>query len=120
VVTNRAGGPSPNGFRAEIYLKNVTDNLPEQKVLDTRGTFSAGLQSWGGWTDLTPSSQQNSLEFAAYRQGTCAGYYGFSHVMAAGWDTDAGQRIGPAYEIEGGAGSPPPPAPTGPTGLIIQ
>jgi hypothetical protein len=124
VLTNRAGGSSPNGFRAEIYLKNVTDNTAEQKVIDTRGTSYGGLVPWGGWSDLTPPFKQNLLAMVAYRQGTCAGYYGFSHLMAAGWDTDSGQRIGAAYEIEGGSGGPPPPPPavppSPPSGLIIQ
>lgn len=114
VLTNRAGGSSPNGFRAEIYMKNVTDNTPEQKVIDTAGTSFSG-NGWGAWTDLTPPSRQDALEFAAYRQGTCAGYYGLSHVMAAGWDTDAGQRIGAAYEIEGGGSAPAPP-----TNLLVR
>ena len=32
----------------------------------------------------------------------CAGYSGTSHVMYAGWDTDFGQFIGAAREIESG------------------
>jgi hypothetical protein len=38
--------------------------------------------------------------------------------MGAAWDTDAGQRIGPAIEVEGGpggGGSVPPAAPPTPT-----
>jgi hypothetical protein len=107
VLTNRAGGSSPNGFRAQIYEKNVTDNGPDELVLDTGGTFFSGLQTWGAWTDLTPPSRQDALNFAAYRQNICAGYYAFSHVLVAGWDTDQGQRIGIAYEVEGSRPSAP-------------
>ena len=46
-----------------------------------------------------------------YRQGTCGGWLGFSYYMMAGWDTDTGQRIGPAVEIEGGADTTAPGAP---------
>ena len=37
-------------------------------------------------------------------QGACNGTRQFSHVMQASWNTDAGQTIGPAVEIEGGLG----------------
>ena len=46
------------------------------------------------------------------------GGVGLSHLMIAGWDTDAGQRVGAAAEIEGALGGggggdvTPPPAPT--------
>lgn len=116
VVTNRSGGSSGNGFRAEVYVKNVTDGTAEQKVLDTSGTNYSGVNSWGGWTDLTPPSRQDQLAFAAYRQNVCAGYYGFSHMMVAGWDTDSGQRIGAATEIEQSAVTPP----LAPTSLIVR
>lgn len=111
VLTNRGGGASPNGYRAQIYDKNVTDNGPEELVLDTRGTFFDGLESWGGWTDLTPAARQDFMVFAGYRQGTCAGFYAFSHVLVAGWNTDTGQRIGAASEVEGGGAPNPPAAP---------
>jgi len=35
-----------------------------------------------------------------YRQGACAGSRFVSHAMQAAWSEDAGQRIGPALEIE--------------------
>ena len=35
----------------------------------------------------------------------------YSHVMMAAWDTDNGQWIGPAPEMEGGGGPIPPPLP---------
>jgi hypothetical protein len=106
VLTNRAGGASPNGFRAQIYDKNITDNGPEELVIDTRGTFASGLDPWLGWTDLTPNFRQDWLTFAGYRDGVCPGYYALSHILIAGWNTDTGsERIGAASEVEGG--SPP-------------
>jgi hypothetical protein len=45
-----------------------------------------------------------------YRQnaGYCDGYYIMSHMAVAGWDTDSGQRIGAAEEIEGNGDSTAP------------
>lgn len=40
----------------------------------------------------------------AYRQKTCGGSRYVSHAMQAQWDSDQGQLIGPAYEIEGDGG----------------
>jgi hypothetical protein len=58
--------------------------------------------------------------FDGYRAGTCNGTREISHVMVAEWPTDAGQKIGPSYEVEGGStagggggstGTVAPPAP---------
>lgn len=116
VTTNRAGGSSPNGFQAQVYLKNITDGTAEQKILDTTGTFFSGIEAWGAWDDLTPGEVIHNLTFAAYRQGTCAGFYAFSHMMVAGWNT-TGNRIGAASEVESGTGSVPP---TAPSNLKVQ
>jgi MYXO-CTERM domain-containing protein len=43
----------------------------------------------------------NSMLSNNHRWPTCNGWLGLSHYVAAGWDSDEGQRIGPAYEIEG-------------------
>jgi len=118
IVTNRAGGGSPNGFRFQMYQKNVTTNGPDELVLDTAGKFYSGLDAWGAWTDLTPSARQDWFTFAGYRQNVCAGYYGFSHLMIAGWDTDSAQRIGAASEIEGGG--TPSPSPSAPSQLNLR
>ena len=47
-----------------------------------------------------------------YRETGCTGWLGFSSYVLAGWDTDEGQRIGAAVEVEGG-GAPPLAAPSG-------
>jgi hypothetical protein len=91
VMINR-NGPGHNSL---LYVKNVTDNSPEQLVYD----FSR-LSFWS--PQFTPPSPVRELRASQYAQGSCAGFAAVSHFMAAGWDTDAGQRIGPAYEIEGG------------------
>jgi hypothetical protein len=98
VFINRSGG-NP-GFVAKVYMKNVTDNGPEYTVVDTSASG----------TQLTPSStrtppvRMDSMSINNYRETGCTGWLGISHYMAAGWDTDEGQRIGAAYEVEGGGG----------------
>jgi hypothetical protein len=91
VMINR-NGPGHNSL---LYVKNVTDNSPEQLVYD----FSR-LPFWS--PQFTPPSAVRELRASQYAQGTCAGFAAVSHFMVAGWDTDSGQRIGRAYEIEGG------------------
>lgn len=46
--------------------------------------------------------------------GLLPGYTAHSHFLVAHWNTDTGQRIGAASEVEGGGGPPPPPPPTQP------
>ncbi len=104
VVTNRAGGPSPNGFTFKLYVQNVTDGTPEIKIVDTTIVdASVGPNNgWLGADDLTPPSLVMDFFVNNYREGQCSGYRAVSHYMVAGWNTDEGQRIGPAEEIEGG------------------
>ena len=105
VVVNRAGP----GFDMKVYMKNVTDNTPEVRVLDL-SVPCPDCGSGTGWvpnSSIVPPSRLDRLVINQYRQGTCAGWSGFSHYMVAGWDTDQGQRIGSAFEVEGGSGSFP-------------
>lgn len=118
VVTNRAGGASPNGFTFKLYIKNVTDGTPEIKVVDTTLANSPTGPStdWLGRDDLTPDSIVADFFSNNYREGNCKGFRAVSHYMAAGWDTDEGQRIGSAKEVEGvlgeyGTGATVPPDP---------
>ena len=107
VVTNRAGGSSPNGIRYQLFGKNVTDATPEIAILDTRvpcPTCRPNPRGLGA-ADLTPPNRIDSMLVNLYRQGECGGWRGLSHLMYAGWDTDEGQRIGSALEIEGASGS---------------
>jgi hypothetical protein len=105
-------GPSPAGgqygkhWRMRVYRKNVTDNTPEVLWFDTDEPFT---QANPGATPITPKyglvSAFNTFLVNFYRQenvaGQCQGYRALSYVMVAGWDTDAGQRIGAASEVEG-------------------
>jgi len=91
VMINR-NGPGHNSL---LYVKNVTDNSEERLVYD----FSR-LRFWS--PQLTPPAPARELRISQYAQGSCAGFAAVSHFMIAGWDTDTEQRIGPAYEIEGG------------------
>lgn len=112
VIVNRDSHINP--YEAHLFVKNVTQNAPEYEVIDTC-LPNAGL--------LTPCQHKSSqilhaVSINGYRQGTCPGYRAYSYVMMAGWDTNAGQRIGAAVEIEGGqGGGGTPPAP--PTNLRV-
>jgi hypothetical protein len=108
VVINRAGGATPNGVRHILYMQDVTNG-----VTKVNGGAEFVASDWfgaaGGWTglqDITSNPAQSVMVVNYYREfhGNCAGFRGISHMMIAGWDTDAGQRIGPAVEVEGGGG----------------
>lgn len=118
VVTNRHGGIIPNGLRIQGFLKNVTDNTPEITPLDT--DFP---DIWGTWIpnpSLFPKVPIDRISINLHRYLTCSGYRAISHVMVAGWDTNQGQRIGTAYEIEGGGGGGDTSPPSAPANLQIQ
>lgn len=93
----------------EIYRRNVTDNTSRQKIIDTSvaTTQSVGDQ----WTStiaasLSPPSRVDEIWFDFFRHtAVCAGTGDLAYLMAAAWDTDAGQMIGAASEIEGAGGS---------------
>ncbi len=105
VIRNPAGGTGASRFHFEIYAKNVTDNTPEVKILDLEGT---GTPGWNGpYSTVNPPGRAKTVAVNGYREGTCAGFEAYSHLLIAHWATDAGQRIGPAYEIEGTTSSTP-------------
>ncbi len=120
--------PGPKTI-VEVYLKNVTDNTPEFKILDTSQPW-VYTDRWGNQTTWTQSQSDNlslaqggwDMFWDLFRnpqpgRDNCAGAYGFTHFMAAAWSTDAGQRIGAAAEIEGGAADTK--APARPQGLKL-
>lgn len=128
VVTNRSGA----GARHILYMKDVTRGVPQLNggaefvAADWYGT-GTGPDNWDSSFNKIITSNPRLLPVAVnfYREisagGGCNGWRGLSHLMIAGWDTNAGQRIGPAAEIEGGSGgggdgTPPPP----PTGLRLS
>jgi len=96
VMTNREG---PD-FRVQLYGKNVTDDGSEIELID--------LWQNGVVDNLTPPGLMSQIQLNGYRQGSCDGFFAWSHILYASWDTDSGQRIGAASEVEGGGGEPPP------------
>jgi len=99
IYVNRAG---PD-WRALLYAKNVTTNGPEYTIIDTK----AGGTQFNSGANWMPPRRQDAILLNMYRETGCNGWQAFSHYMMAGWDTDQGQRIGPALEIEGTRPSPP-------------
>jgi cysteine-rich repeat protein len=80
---------------AEGYIQQVTGG---SKRMDYERSFLGN-----GPTPIT--DDYGSLWIMnMYREGACAGNREFSHAMQAEWDTDAGQFIGAACEVEGGCG----------------
>lgn len=88
------------------WRKNVTDDEPEELVLDTSETVASGPDDWTSTqaTTLKPLATINTIMNVPWRNGTCAGYTGHTHYLAAAWSTADGQRIGAAEEIEGAQG----------------
>lgn len=98
VMTNRAG---PD-YRMQFYGRNVTDNDAELEIID--------LWNNPNVDNLTPPSLMSQIFSNNHRfhnevthpGGACRGWIGLSHYMMAGWDSNAGQRIDAASEVEGG------------------
>ncbi|MDO8742198.1 MAG: LamG-like jellyroll fold domain-containing protein, partial [bacterium] len=120
--------PGPKTI-VEVYLKNVTDNTPEFKILDT-ALPRIYTDQWGNQTVWTQSQADNlslaqggwDMFWDLFRnpqpgRDNCAGAYGFTEFAAAAWDTDAGQRIGAACEVEGGCGTSTPTPDTTPPSI---
>ena len=108
IYTNRGAGM--HHFNIQAYYLNVTTNPngTPTKFIDLRESCPGCGYFDGGW-DPVPNlvaTQNYSTMIVNYREyGSspgCAGYSGTSHVMYAGWDTDFGQFIGAAREIESG------------------
>jgi hypothetical protein len=105
IVTNRNSGTTSIPVTFKLYVKNVTDNGPEYKIVDSCTTTGTNtLTTPCGHIPLS-SVEFNKFLMNNFRQDTCPGFSAYSHYMLAGWDTDAGQRIGAASEIEGGLGA---------------
>ncbi len=112
-----AGG---TGTYWEMWLKNVTDNQPEIKVMDSRVSMTIGPDASFWWqspmTDNlhVASGQISDFAINLFRSNNgspCTGYIAHTSVLWAAWPTDAGQRIGAAVEIEGNGNTQTPPAP---------
>mgnify|MGYP003386872837 CR=1 FL=1 len=102
IVTNRNSAATGLPVTFKLYVKNVTDNGSEYLIVDSCDTD-------GGLSTPCGHIPQSGIEFNKFlmnnfRQDVCPGFSAYSHYMLAGWDTDAGQRILAATEIEGGGG----------------
>lgn len=107
-MTNRDGP----GYNLQMFVKNITDEGDEFEVIDLSLDDPGAVQPWvAAPTTLQPTERMNKMEVNLFRDagatGTCKGWQAISHYMVAGWDTDAGQRIGAATEVESG-GTPAP------------
>jgi len=85
-----------SGFKAEAYIEGATSGKRIDWARTTIGRPCPGGKNCGKGR-LTSSWISNG-----YRQGNCGGIRYITHGMQAEWDSDAGQFIGAAYEIEGG------------------
>lgn len=107
------------GLIIEAYRKDVTAGTAEIKYHDTSvactGCNASGnsADDWGNGgstTTLTPpgGTQMTRTEVNLFRNAgtdpnSCAGYRAYIYLMVAAWNTDSGQRINEATEVEGGA-----------------
>lgn len=108
-----AGGPSTYW---EMWIKNVTDNQPEIKVMDSRMQMTTSGPNSSFWwqspmTDNLHVSSGQMSDFAInmFRSNNgspCDGYIAHTSVLWAAWSTDLGQRIGAAIEVEGNGNLP--------------
>lgn len=111
VIVIRRAGP---GLHILAYEKNITDNGPELKRVDTRinGSCFGPSCQWTRTGGVTPPSIVNGLTTDWHRFQTCNGYRTVTHFMTAGSNNPyTGQRIGAATEVEGGSGGVPPSSP---------
>ncbi len=92
----------------QLYMRNITDGTDEVLLIDTSTpTTQAVGTDWTSTfaTTLKPvATALDQMWIDSFVNGTCAGFHGFTHLLAAAWSTDAGQRIGAATEIEGSGG----------------
>jgi hypothetical protein len=98
------------GAYIKVYRKNVTTNSPDRKIIDTTLTCPDCGDNGFDWptqaqTSLVSPAGMDMVTSNFYRAGTCSGYIATAYALAAQWDTDAGQRIDAACEIEGGCSS---------------
>ncbi len=105
VVHNAA--PTGPGTTFEVFLKNVTDNQPEIRIIDS--SVAEGQWTTALATMLHPTATISTMTINGYRAGSCTGFAAYSHYLAAAWSTDSGQRIGAAHELEGMDSVPPAP-----------
>jgi len=130
IIENIGGTPTV----LKAYMQDVTTqpNPPEIKIIDTAIATAQVVGNQWGANEVATATRGNMAGnpaapafFDLYRNTSsdgsgpgqpllCTGFYAVTHMMAAAWSTNAGQRIGPASEIESGALGVVPSAPTAP------
>lgn len=113
-ITNTDYGTGFSHF--DMWVKNVTDNLPELHVIQSSQPWLNGPDSTHWWqspmTDgLAVASGFNIRDmganiFRSNNGNTCTGHISHMYFLAAAWATDSNQRIGAAIEVEGTGGVP--------------
>jgi hypothetical protein len=126
-VINNTAGPS---LTFEFYMTDVTQGVPrlnngnEMRIANSSQACGSARYPSGcggtttGWTSAMATSLQppvpiRAINIDGFRRDVCAGFAAYSHLMAASWTTNAGQRIGAAREIEGAQGTASAPLPPG-------
>jgi hypothetical protein len=103
------------GSQTTVYLKQVTDNLPEQSFV---------IPSARAFDELMVIEQYRGTNGElGISNAYCAGYREVSHAMAAVWTNPIGnERIGAATEVEGGSSGSTPVStkPSAPKNLRIS
>lgn len=125
VITNAdATIGSGKYYRLEYWVKDVTNNGPLIKVMDTRQFYPPSIADPNPFAiDRQLSQPVHEMHVNAFRAqnsfdannnvpippGTqCHGYRAVAYLMVASWNNDAGQTIGAASEMEGGLGGTNP------------
>lgn len=117
IMTNRDSYLTGEPVTVKVYVKNISDNTPEYLIVDSCDTDGGLLAPCGH----IPIFSMNTFLINSFRQDTCPGWLALSHLLVAGWDTDQGQRIGAALEVEGDSGVPEDTtAPAPPSALVLQ
>jgi hypothetical protein len=112
-----------SGFDVEFWITNVTDRgTPQQDLKLSAGCtncFTAGGVPSQNFVWTTAFRQTVDIadvhmqEYRAAEGGTgCRGWSAWAYATVAKWDTDEGQMIGPAVEVEGGSRVGVPNAPS--------
>jgi len=121
VMVNRTGGTGANSWQFYMYGQRLGTAEPELEIMNSRVPdvgydCTDPTTRWCSTYNVTPAGGRIDAWGFNRHRGTgvggevCNGYHAMTHWMQAGWDTDAGQRIGAATEIEGGGADKTPPA----------
>lgn len=96
---------SPGNRRYTVRVTPLANPSAQETIATPSIHYNTGTNYWkfNNWNDQ--EGERARLEVSYY--------------MDAGWNTAAGQWIGPAYEIEGGGSVVTPPSPTAPPAPVL-